>query len=368
MNNYLSNIVASILAVCMWSVSFSALPSESSEGLTEQKILTIMKAQDNALERLDAAAFLSSMADDYVYTSEKEGKASKKSRKEIEASLTKNLPKFSSYQISNENRKINISPDGRSATLTQKTNETVIMGEKVIDAISLTTRVFELRGDKVVVTSSADILQDQKVSDMPKDCTYSPVNEQVARYDVAQYHSKSTLLGLFGMTNPVPFCRMYKADAKTVSSILQGLISRLGNPIKVADVANGLFTTDIMNRSAIMAKWQDSYSITAQEESAGITVVRILRALNVYQSSQNGYEQNLSDGDNEKWMLSQITDRLASRVKDAPVPPAAGIQPVALSSASISVEAQLEKLQDMRKKNIITEQEYKSMRVKALGL
>ena len=370
MNIYSRNIFAVMLALCIWHVAFAESSSETSEGLTEQKILTVMKAQDDALMRRDAAAYVSYEANDYVYTSESSGKISKKSRSEQEEGLAKNLSKSSSYQTSSEDRKINISPDGKSATLTQKTLETMIIGNKIIDAVSSTTRTFELRGGKVVVTSSADIYHQglTKVSELPKDCTYSPESERVAQYDIGQYHTKSTLLGLFGLTNPVPFCRMYKADTKTVSSIIQGLISRLGNPIRGADVANGLFTTDTMERSDIMMKWQDSYSITAQEEQAGVTIVRVLRALKVYQSSQGGYEQNLSYGDNEKWILSQIAERLASRAKDAPASPAASAQPAAPSPVAVSVEDQLAKLQGMRSKNIITEEEYKAMRAKTLGL
>lgn len=203
------------------------------------------------------------------------------------------------------------------------------------------------------------------VAERPTDCTYFPEDERVTQYDIEQGHFKM-LAGLFGFSNPVPFCRMYKADAKTVSAKVQSIMPNLGNPIKVADVANGFFSTDVMERHAVMAEWQDSYSITVQEAKTGVSVVRVLRPVRI--QSGRGFQQKESDGYNEKWILSQITERLASRKDAAISSPPASTQTTPPADSAVSVEDQLKKLKSMHDKKIITDEEYKAMRTKALGL
>lgn len=373
MNIFSRIILAILLAVCLQSVGFAASPSESNEGLTEQKILSFLKAQDDAFIRGDAAALISTLADNYTSTSERPGqKVSKQTRGEVEASLVKSLPLFSNIQISHEDRKINISQDGQSGSVTAKNLVKLTVGDKNVNIISLVTETFELRGGKIIVTADVESILEQKVSlnvwdvaGRPTDCTYFPENEMVAQYDIGQGHFKM-LAGLFGFSNPVPFCRMYKSDAKTVSAKVQSIMPNLGNPIKVADVANGFFSTDVMERHALMDVWQDSYSISVQEANAGESVVRILRPLRV--QSGNGFQQKESDGYNEKWILSQTTERLASRKDAAISSPPASAQTTPPASGAVSVEDQLKKLQDMHDKKIITDEEYKAMRTKALGL
>ncbi|MEQ1813290.1 MAG: SHOCT domain-containing protein, partial [Candidatus Nitrotoga sp.] len=377
----LRNIFVILLSLCLQPIAFAASPPESNERLTEQKVLSFMKTQIDAYIRGDAAAFVATLADDYTSTSERQGgKSSKSTRGEVEASLAKNLPLFSDIQINHEDKKINISQDGLSASVSRKEIQKLTMTMKNVGVFnvnmtSLGTSTFELRGGKIVTTSDISSTLEQKVSpkvwnvaERPTDCTYFPEDTRVAQYDIGQYHSKSTLAGLFGMTNPVSFCRLYKADAKIVSAVVQSIVPTLGNPIRVVDVANGVFTTDTMERNALLAKWQDSYSITVQEAKGGDAAVRILRPLSVYQSSRRSFEQNESDGYNEQWILSQITERLASG-KYATTPPSTSAQPAATpAAAAVNVEDQLKKLQDMLDKKIISDQEYKAMRAKALGL
>lgn len=73
----------------------------------------------------------------------------------------------------------------------------------------------------------------------------------------------------------------------------------------------------------------------------------------------------------QNWLYEQIEQKKAS------VAPSASTQPTDASPApqanaapptAVSIEDQLEKLHEMRRKNIITEAEYKAMRAKALGL
>jgi hypothetical protein len=163
MNIYSRNIFAIMLALCMWHVAFAASPSKRVEGITEQQILGSLKAQDDALVRLDAAAFMSFLADDYTYSSEQSvatgKKLTKKTRSEFEASLAKNFTKINNYQISHADIKISISQDGRNATVTEKCIEKFTYDDKHYKIISLNTRTFGLQGGKITVTSSADLIQ-----------------------------------------------------------------------------------------------------------------------------------------------------------------------------------------------------------------
>lgn len=373
MNISLRNIFVAMISLCVQSVVFAASPPEH-EGLTEQKILSFIKAQDDAFMQGDIAPLISVLADSYTSTTERpEGKVSKVTRSEFEANLTKNLPQLSNTQTKSEDTKINVSQDGQSASVTQNNNTTFTVGDKNINIISFSTMSLELQGGKIVKTSSSSKILEEKIlsagqdiAERPTDCTYFPEGQKVERYDIEHYHSSSSLGGFFGISNPVPFCRIYKSDAKTVSAIVLSILPTLGNPIKVSDVSNGIFTTDMMERSHLMSKWQDSYSITVQEAKAGEAIVRILRPLSLYESKK--FKPKVSDGDNEKWILSKITEHLNSK-KQAAIPPSTGAQPLApTAGATVSIEDQLKKLQDLLDKKIITTQEYKAMRAKALGL
>lgn len=372
MNIFSRIILAILFAVCLQSVGFAESPSDGSERLTEQSILSFLKAQDDALIRGDASAFISALSDNYTETTERPGKAlTKRSRAEAEAGLVKLLPQLSNIHISHEDRKINISQDGRSATVTTKDLSTVTIGDKNLEMLYLSTSMLELQGGKIVYTSEAMSIIEEKLSmnvldvaARPTDCTYFPEDTRVDQYDIGQAHFKK-LAGLFGFSNPVPFCRMYKADAKTVSANVQSIMLSLGNPIKVADVANGFFSTDVVERHAVMSEWQDSYSITVQEAKAGQAVVRVLRPVHI--QSGRGFQQKESDGYNEMWILSQITERLASRKNETPSP-STSTQPSASAASAVSVEEQLKKLQELHDKKVITDEEYKAMRTKALGL
>lgn len=373
MNIFSRSIFAVMLCLCVHSVVFAESQSEGNEGITEQKIINFMKAQDDALMRGDVAAVILGLADNWVSTSKQQGKEDKKStRSELEASLVKNLPQMGNYQIKHEDIKIKISEDGRSAVVTQKDIQSFTIKDRNAIIVSLSTQTFEQRGEKIVNTSAVDSILEvevqlkvRDVAERPTDCTYFPENEMVAQYQIDNSRSGRTMASFFGVAKTVPFCRMYRSDAKTVSGIVQSIILSMGNPIKVADIANGFFTTDVMERNGVMSAWQDSYSITVQAANTGESVVRILRTLRV--STDSGFELTPSDGHNEKWILSQITERILSQ-KDVTKPPSTSVDTSVPSSGATSVEDQLKKLESLHERKIITDEEYKAMRAKALGL
>ena len=162
MNIYSRNIFVIMLTLSMWHVAFAASPLES-EGITEQQILSGLKAQDDALARGDVAAFLSLLADDYNYTLEQPlptgNKLTKMARGEVEAGLAKNLSKYSNRQISHTDIKISISQDERSATVTHKSIDKFTYDDKRYKMISLNTRTFGLQDGKMTLTSGADLIQ-----------------------------------------------------------------------------------------------------------------------------------------------------------------------------------------------------------------
>lgn len=137
-------------------------------------------------------------------------------------------------------------------------------------------------------------------------CQYVSPTQRVENYDTQFYHSQG--LAFFPeLTNPMPFCRDFKADKDTVSNIVAVIVPQLGNPIAVFDKDNGIFTTNIIERGHLGGRWQDSYSITVTEEQDA-TLVRILRTLQIRRGGE--FRQHPSDGHNEAWILTQISDRL----------------------------------------------------------
>lgn len=137
-------------------------------------------------------------------------------------------------------------------------------------------------------------------------CQYVSDAQRVESYDMQFYHSRG--LAFFPeLTNPTPFCRNFTADKHAVSNIIATIVPQLGNPIVVFDKENGIFTTSIIERGHLGGRWQDSYSITVTEEQ-GTTLVRILRTLHIRRGGE--FRQHPSDGNNEAWILTQISDRL----------------------------------------------------------
>ena len=198
----------------------------------------------------------------------------------------------------------------------------------------------------------------------PNDCELVPDADLSAKYDIESYHARG--LAIFAMlsNNTKPFCRVVNRPAADVSRAAAQVLPRLGNRMLVSDVANGVFTTDLKERTKVITTWRDSYSVNVTEEEAGKTVVRVSRDLLLRDG--NGWSQSASDGYNEKWILGEI-ERVAARL------PARAIESVPTTAAAnapkqTDAEQELLKLKSMKDKGLITEAEYQQLRRKALGL
>lgn len=168
------NVLAIALTLCMQAILGSASAAGGNDRISEQNILSIEKALDDALMQRNAAAFVSHLADNFVYSVERPGlfgkSVAKMTRSEFEAGLAKNLPATNYRSISHQDREIVISPDGREASVTQKDIETVTRGGKDIKAISVATYKYESQGETIVLTSLA-------VSDLEQQETESPFSD-----------------------------------------------------------------------------------------------------------------------------------------------------------------------------------------------
>lgn len=131
---------------------------------------------------------------------------------------------------------------------------------------------------------------------------------------------------------PVPiYCRAFSATRGEVAAIIRTLLPQLGNNVSNINVDQGLFRTDLHDRShfgpnsAIPnplglkgSRWKDRYTITAVETRPYRTEVKILREVfisrwDVMSKGWSEYHQGSSSGQNEGWILSEIDRALATR-------------------------------------------------------
>jgi len=158
----------------------------------------------------------------------------------------------------------------------------------------------------VALISSCVVPQHAKPGE---DCIKVTDKDRVANYDTAYYHAVSAV---FTSASPQPWCRPYKVDKDSVSRVIMTILPRLGNPIKTADIANGIFLTEEIERSHATARWKDRYSITVTDSAPGEVTVRVLRLLQLYTvGGAKRMKPAETDGHNEKWILTQIGDGLS---------------------------------------------------------
>lgn len=246
-----------------------------------------------------------------------------------------------------------------------------------VSADRIREQQFDARGQKTIVvdiyrcaeaeaafTGRASVARPQTGAYRPNDCELVPDADLSAKYDIESYHARG--LAVFAMlsNNTKPFCRVVDRPAADVSRAAAQVMPRLGNRMLVSDVANGVFTTDMKERTKVITTWRDSYSVNVTEEEAGKTVVRVSRDLLLRDGG--AWSQSASDGNNEKWILGEIeriVARLPARTNEA-VPTTAATNVPKQTDA----EQELLKLRSMKDKGLISEVEYQQLRRKALGL
>jgi len=207
------------------------------------------------------------------------------------------------------------------------------------------------------------------------DCEFVQDTDRVEKVDTNFYHAKGLVSFMAGFVKPSAFCRSYSADRPTVSRVVAQMLPQIGNPPKLMDIQSGIFTTEPVARSHVTARWEDSYYITVTEQPEGRSLVRVLRTLHVYRGRQRDTKPTSpipSDGHNEKWLLTQVGDRLAA-MPPSERPSSAGGQRetpdtsgAAKSTASSDLEQKLTELQQLRQKNLISEEEYQTHRKQIL--
>ena len=118
------------------------------------------------------------------------------------------------------------------------------------------------------------------------------------------------------INRPSPFCRIYFEDSKKVSESISRIIQNLGNDVLISDVDNGIFITDFIRRkheissSKYPVHWLDRYEILVKNKGSKKSVVTVYRDL--YISREPGiFNQAISVGHNEGWIMTQITNKLA---------------------------------------------------------
>lgn len=106
-----------------------------------------------------------------------------------------------------------------------------------------------------------------------------------------------------------PFCRAFHFSAAKVKSVIGSVLAALGNPILLANNRLGIYRTDFVFRQHPAARWKDSYIITVGSEAPERAIVRVLRLVFISRDGSN-YNQGISVGYNETWVLTRIADGL----------------------------------------------------------
>lgn len=160
MNTRPYSFLAIALSLCVQAIFVSPSIAGENDRITEQKILSIEQALDDALMQRNVAAYVSRIADIFVYTFERTGPTGKSvikmTRSEYEAGLAKSLQTTKFRSISHQERVFTIAEDGREASVTQKNSATLTGGEKDIRASTVATYKYAMRDGVVLLLSLAE--------------------------------------------------------------------------------------------------------------------------------------------------------------------------------------------------------------------
>jgi hypothetical protein len=108
-----------------------------------------------------------------------------------------------------------------------------------------------------------------------------------------------------------PYCQVYETNRREAAVAIQDILQSLGHTMIVQDVGRGIFQLGLIDGSHQAAKWKEGYVVTVTEERMNRVVVRILR--NIYISRMgSAYYQGKSDGNNETWIMQELSRKLAT--------------------------------------------------------
>ncbi len=110
---------------------------------------------------------------------------------------------------------------------------------------------------------------------------------------------------------PKPVCRRYLSRSKDVSRALVRTLSRIENKLIVSDGNWGVFETDFRERKKGNVRWRDRYVVFVDQDDEDGSIVRVFRDIYIDRSGSM-FNQAISSGQNEAWILTQIQDEVRS--------------------------------------------------------
>jgi hypothetical protein len=115
----------------------------------------------------------------------------------------------------------------------------------------------------------------------------------------------------------VAYCRSFNATPEQVNLAVNMVMMNFSYPMERSGFKDGLYETGFVEREHRAAKWIDRYRVLIQAQSGGTTSVKVTRQVFIGRwatAADRGnpavYNQGVSVGHNEAWLLTQIADRL----------------------------------------------------------
>ncbi len=110
-------------------------------------------------------------------------------------------------------------------------------------------------------------------------------------------------------SSPQPFCRRYAAKFAAVSRAAAATVRQMDFRPRVVDERFGVFETEFVERRHAAARWRDRYVIVVEPEGPDNTVVMVFRIVYIARSD-NVFNQGVSVGHNETWIMTRVADQL----------------------------------------------------------
>ena len=191
--------------------------------------------------------------------------------------------------------------------------------------VSSKYRVDNYITDFYLTTSSSAALEGatQGVEQGYRDALAGMTREQKEVLSTAEARIAASLPDATTRTVFVPesFCRKFALSSARVASAVERILPRLGNPITKVNEQRDYFETGFIEREHKAARWRDRYTIWLDRQAQDVTVVHVVRfvfisrqdaaAVAVAKKSgrmSNPFNQGISVGHNEAWLLTRIDD------------------------------------------------------------